>query len=170
MPANDVRAAHVGQPIAPRAKQNIPPATRRSVLARDQHRCRAPGCKNTTFLDLHHIVPRSEGGQNHAENLLTLCGAHHRAAHHGELVVVRVGAAELSFQHADGSSYGALSDPVILEVHAQVCAGLCGLGFREREVRAVLAELRARSDGSMPAAAQLLRDALLRLTPHRAQD
>jgi len=47
---------------------------RRSVLARDQHRCRVPGCQNTTFLDLHHIVLRSEGGQNHAENLLTLCG------------------------------------------------------------------------------------------------
>ena len=48
---------------APRAKQKIPPATRRAVLQRDEHRCRVPGCKNTSFLDLHHIVPRSEGGR-----------------------------------------------------------------------------------------------------------
>ena len=55
--ANDVTAraaAHVGQ-AAPRAKQKIPPATRRAVLQRDEHRCRVPGCKNTSFLDLHHV-------------------------------------------------------------------------------------------------------------------
>ena len=100
--------------------------------------------------------------------------------HHGALVIVRGGAAQLlRFQHADGSSYGELgsspaaiplSDPIVLDVHAKVCAGLCRLGFREREVRAVLAQLRARLDGSTPTAAQLLRQALLRLTPHRARE
>ncbi len=170
-PANDVKvgtAAHVGQPSAHRARQTIAPATRRGVLARDQHRCRAPGCRNTTFLDLHHIVPRSEGGQNDAENLLTLCGSHHRAVHHGELVIVRDSAARLSFQHADGSSYGELSDPARLDVYAKVCGGLCGLGFRERDVRAVLAELRVSGGNSVPTAGQLMREALLLLTPPRA--
>jgi hypothetical protein len=51
---------------SPRAKQNIPPALRRAVLARDRHRCRVPGCAHSTFVDVHHIQPRSEGGRHEA--------------------------------------------------------------------------------------------------------
>jgi hypothetical protein len=53
-----------------RAKQAIAPALRRAVLARDQHRCRVPGCTHATFVDVHHVQPRSEGGRNEASNLL----------------------------------------------------------------------------------------------------
>jgi len=59
----------------------IPPRVRREVLARDQHRCRAPGCGRTRFLEVHHIVPRRKGGSNGPENLVTLCGACHRLWH-----------------------------------------------------------------------------------------
>jgi 5-methylcytosine-specific restriction endonuclease McrA len=59
----------------------IPPRTRREVLARDRHHCRAPGCGRTRFLEVHHIVPRSNGGKNHADNLVTLCGSCHRLWH-----------------------------------------------------------------------------------------
>jgi 5-methylcytosine-specific restriction endonuclease McrA len=52
---------------------------RRAVLTRDQRRCRVPGCTHATFVDVHHIVPRSEGGPNQPTNLVTLCGGHHRA-------------------------------------------------------------------------------------------
>jgi hypothetical protein len=68
-PANE--AARV-VPIA-RAKQTIPPAVRRAVLARDQQRCRVPGCTHATFLDVHHIRPRSEGGSNDPANLIGIC-------------------------------------------------------------------------------------------------
>jgi hypothetical protein len=62
----------------------IPPRVRREVLARDDHRCRAPGCDHRRFLEVHHIVPRWRGGGNTAANLVTLCGACHRAWHeHG---------------------------------------------------------------------------------------
>jgi hypothetical protein len=61
---------HSGQP-RPRAKQAIPPALRRAVLTRDQRRCSVPGCTHTMFVDVHHIVPRSEGGRNEATNLVT---------------------------------------------------------------------------------------------------
>jgi len=40
----------------------IPPRVRREVLARDQHRCQAPGCGRTRFLEVHHIVSRKRGG------------------------------------------------------------------------------------------------------------
>jgi 5-methylcytosine-specific restriction endonuclease McrA len=59
----------------------IPPRVRREVLARDRHRCRAPGCDHTMFLDLHHVVPRAQGGTNDPANLITLCSACHRLWH-----------------------------------------------------------------------------------------
>ena len=64
-----------------RNKATIPPRTRREVLARDQHRCQAPGCGKTRFLEVHHIVSRKHGGNNHTENLTTLCGTCHRLWH-----------------------------------------------------------------------------------------
>jgi 5-methylcytosine-specific restriction endonuclease McrA len=59
----------------------IAPRVRREVLARDQHRCQAPGCDRTRFLEVHHKVPRQLGGDNQPENLVTLCGACHRLWH-----------------------------------------------------------------------------------------
>jgi 5-methylcytosine-specific restriction endonuclease McrA len=59
----------------------IPPRIRRQVLARDRHRCRAPGCGRTRFLEIHHVTPRARGGGHEPENLVTLCGACHRLWH-----------------------------------------------------------------------------------------
>ena len=53
-PAPTRRGAHAGA----RAKQTVPPATRRAVLHRDHHCCTVPGCRNAAFLDLHHVKPR----------------------------------------------------------------------------------------------------------------
>lgn len=61
-----------------RNSTTIPPRTRRNVLARDRHRCQAPGCAHTRFLEVHHVVSRAQGGSNDAENLITLCAACHR--------------------------------------------------------------------------------------------
>ena len=59
----------------------IPPRVRREVLARDRHRCGAPGCGRTRFLEVHHVVPRRKGGDHKAANLMTLCGSCHRLWH-----------------------------------------------------------------------------------------
>ena len=118
--------AHVGaddRPL-PRAKQSIPPALRRAVLMRDQRRCRAPGCTHATFVDVHHVRPRAEGGRNEASNLLTLCGAHHRAVHRGELLIEREHDGALIFRHADGSAYGHPVAPRLIDAHAKIfCSG-----------------------------------------------
>ena len=71
----------VVQETGKRNRATIPPATRTAVLARDRHRCAAPGCGSTRFLEVHHVVPREAGGSNRAENLVTLCGRCHRFAH-----------------------------------------------------------------------------------------
>jgi hypothetical protein len=60
---------------------SIPPATRRLVLARDRHQCQRPGCDHTLFLEIHHIIPRSQGGSNNPENLSSLCSGCHQLLH-----------------------------------------------------------------------------------------
>jgi 5-methylcytosine-specific restriction endonuclease McrA len=62
-------------------RSTIPPAVRAKVLARDGHRCTSPGCGSTRFLEVHHLAPRSQGGSNRVENLVTLCSRCHRFTH-----------------------------------------------------------------------------------------
>ncbi|MCP4571305.1 MAG: HNH endonuclease [bacterium] len=75
-----------------RAKATIPPRGRREVLARDRHRCQSPGCSHTRFLEIHHKIPRANGGTNEPGNLVTLCAACHRL-HHRKGALVREPAA-----------------------------------------------------------------------------
>lgn len=103
--------------------------------------------------------PRSEGGRHTVENLITLCTAHHRAVHRGELVIEGT-AAEPRFQHADGTPYGQPVAAPIVDNYAKVFAALHHLAFREREVNAVLAEFRADGDLRDAPANLLLREAL----------
>lgn len=58
---------------------------------RAQGRCEALGCAHPLFLDadglpfleVHHIDPLSEGGEDRPDNVAALCPSHHREAHHG---------------------------------------------------------------------------------------
>ena len=55
----------------------------RLVRERDLYRCRA--CGKAELLEVHHIVYRSQGGEDTMENLITLCKHHHMAAHSSEI-------------------------------------------------------------------------------------
>jgi hypothetical protein len=158
--------AHAGAPSAapPRAKQTIAPARRRAVLQRDQRRCRVPGCCNSTFIDVHHITPRADGGRDDIANLIVLCAAHHRAAHRGELVIEGTAADTLRFRHGDGSHYGEPASPTLLDVHSKVFKALCKLGFGDSQVRRVLDVLRREPGAAQVTAEALLRQAVMRLT------
>ncbi len=153
---------------ATRAQQTIPPALRRAVLRRDHERCQVPGCTHATFLDLHHIVPRSEGGLHELENLITLCGAHHRAAHRGTLLVTG-SATQPHFRHADGSEYGHAPTPHIVEANTKVFSALRQLGFRERDIHPVLGGLQEQNDLREASTERLLREALQKLAPPRVK-
>ena len=59
----------------------IRPSLRRAVLARDDG-CTIDGCTSTYRLEVHHITPRSQGGDHTADNLTTLCWWHHHVAVH----------------------------------------------------------------------------------------
>jgi hypothetical protein len=73
----DARVQRPGKPN----HATIKPSVRAAVLARDRHRCAAPGCRSTHFLEVHHVTPRGLGGSNRAENLITLCSRCHGFVH-----------------------------------------------------------------------------------------
>ena len=82
----------------------------RALLIRDQHRCQFPGCERQTFLHAHHVRHWLWGGRTDIENLVLLCGFHHRLLHdqhyQGEL---RDG--QFQLRRADGSQVTAQHQP-----------------------------------------------------------
>jgi hypothetical protein len=142
---------------------------RRAVLLRDQHRCQVPGCNNVTWLDIHHIELRSEGGRHAMENLICICAPHHRAAHRGIITIDRNEAGALRVRHADGSEYGRSVKPQALEVRAKVFSALRHLGFREAQVRAALEQLQREPTLAEASFDGLFREALARLCPPGAR-
>jgi 5-methylcytosine-specific restriction endonuclease McrA len=57
----------------------IPAKVAHAVRLRDHGKCRF--CGSDRYLELHHIVPVSQGGENTVENLITVCSAHHKFIH-----------------------------------------------------------------------------------------
>lgn len=53
---------------------------RKAVLARDKHRCRFPGCKARTRLEIHHIYRWADAVELRysVDNSISLCRVHHR--------------------------------------------------------------------------------------------
>ena len=161
---------NAGSPRAvPPAKQTIPPALRRAATLRDQRRCQVPGCSNATWLDVHHIELRSEGGPHSLQNLVSICGAHHRALHRGQLALERSASGVIRVRHADGTEYGQRVHPQRLEIRAKVFSALRQLGFREAQVRAALEQLQQEPAVAQAAFDGLLRAALARLCPAGVQ-
>ena len=64
------------------ATDTIPPHLRRAVILRDTH-CAFPGCDQPpAACQVHHIIPRSQGGPTSLTNLLLTCTFHHLIAIH----------------------------------------------------------------------------------------
>lgn len=58
---------------------NISNQERKAIYRRDGYRCAL--CDSTKYLQIHHHVPRGEGGTNSPHNLITLCANCHALAH-----------------------------------------------------------------------------------------
>jgi len=73
-----------GEPLSiGRKSRTVPAAIARAVRARDNDRCRFPGCSNRRFLQCHHVEHWSNGGETSLGNLLLLCTRHHALVHEG---------------------------------------------------------------------------------------
>lgn len=58
---------------------NIPNALRKRVYRRDCFRCVLCDCDRT--IQIHHCVPRGQGGTDSIQNLVTLCAYCHAHVH-----------------------------------------------------------------------------------------
>jgi len=69
-------------------RKHIPQHILNQVVLRDKGRCsfqkHGRRCHHRRFLDIHHIKPVKDGGQNTVENLATLCEMHHIYLHNRE--------------------------------------------------------------------------------------
>ena len=65
-----------------RKTRAVPAAIRRALWSRDRG-CRFPMCTNRRFVHAHHVRHWAHGGPTRLENLVLLCGFHHRLLHEG---------------------------------------------------------------------------------------
>jgi hypothetical protein len=119
------------------------------------------------FVDIHHLVPRSEGGRHDPDTLVVLCSAHHRAQHRGQLFIEGRVSTGLVFRHADGTPYGSCAEPRAVGLFLDVFRALRGLGFGESEAKNALERVRTRAP-SDTTIQSVLRQALLVLADARA--
>lgn len=63
-----------------RVQRTIPAWLRRLIRRRDAG-CRFPGCGRSHWTQIHHIIHWANGGPTDLDNLITLCGHHHRVLH-----------------------------------------------------------------------------------------
>jgi hypothetical protein len=112
------------------------------------------------FLDIHHVVLRSEGGDHDPDRMIVLCSAHHRAEHHGQLIIEGRVSTGLVFRHADSAQYGRVVNPRIADAHSQAFRALRALGFRESEAHRALEHVRATATVGQASTEQVLRSAL----------
>jgi hypothetical protein len=69
------------RPLAPESRR-VPAAVRRIVWARDGGRCAFVGgegrCRETAFLEFHHVTPYARGGKATADQIQLRCRAHNQ--------------------------------------------------------------------------------------------
>ena len=95
-------------------------------------------CRQTQYVDVHHLDPRSEGGGHDADRLAVLCGAHHRAVHAGTLRVDGSASAGFACRHADGTAYGSPPNLPAADVARKVVAMLEHMGFKPTRARGLV--------------------------------
>ena len=64
-------------------RPNIPADIDRSVKIKAGHRCSITFCNEHTYLEIHHIDENR--ANNNIDNLILLCGKHHKMAHAGKI-------------------------------------------------------------------------------------
>lgn len=93
-------------PRTARRSTSAAPAVVRAVasepLSQTRRRLCHAACRRTRFLHAHHVVFWSRGGPTSSDNLLLLCGRHHRLLHEGAFSVEALGRQRFRFLDALG--------------------------------------------------------------------
>lgn len=85
-----------------RRRRTVSPRMRKLLEERDGT-CVFPGCDRKRFLDAHHIVHWSRGGETKSVNLALLCPHHHRLVHEGGYSMQLGDDTTFTFLRPDGS-------------------------------------------------------------------
>ena len=97
-----------------RKTRSIPGWLRRQLWARDGG-CQFPGCGRVRYVHGHHIKHWADGGPTNLDNLILLCGYHHRFLHEHDWSLEWVHGKPV-FHRADGRIY----PPARPELHPQL--------------------------------------------------
>ncbi|OAA21751.1 HNH endonuclease [Frankia sp. EI5c] len=92
-----------GNPLYLGRRRRLP--TRRlraAVHARDHGTCQYPGCANTRWLHIHHLIPWAQGGRTDLDSLTLICGTHHRQVHDQGIVLRRAADGAVTAHLPDG--------------------------------------------------------------------
>jgi hypothetical protein len=92
---------------------------------RERH-CRFPGCTNTTFTNVHHVVPWRPGGRTDLDNLALMCLHHHHLVHSKGWEMTGDANEELTFVGPSGRVMTTRPSPL----WTAVTAGLAARRFR----------------------------------------
>jgi hypothetical protein len=91
-----------GEPLnVGRKQRTVSTAIKRALWARDKA-CSYPGCTHTRFVDAHHVVHWSRGGETSVDNTMLLCSAHHRLVHEGGYTIRKDHRGRWYFRRPDG--------------------------------------------------------------------
>ena len=102
-----------------RRRRIVPGPLLRALKLRDQKRCRFPGCAHQRYVEAHHVKHWIDGGETCLENLVLLCGAHHRLLHHGAFHIV-IDDGDVVFVSRDGEVIAPALKPQFPGVSAEV--------------------------------------------------
>ncbi|MGH8874271.1 MAG: DUF222 domain-containing protein [Acidimicrobiia bacterium] len=94
-----------GNPIGiGRASRKVPPWLNRQIRHRDQG-CRFPGCERTRWAHSHHVEYWMADQGPDMDNLVTVCGTHHRLVHEQHWKIRGNPNGDIQFVRPDGRVY-----------------------------------------------------------------
>ena len=98
----------------------------RQLRLRDRE-CRFPGCGARRFTQAHHTVWWSNGGATDLDNLVLICGFHHKPVHELGWSIARDPAGEVGWLRPDESLFRAGPGPPSEAFYRQ--PALAAVGF-----------------------------------------
>jgi hypothetical protein len=134
-----------------RTSRTVSAAQRDALTIRDNHTCQFPGCEHRKFLHAHYIRHWLHGGPTDIDNLVLICGFHHRLMHDHRYTAVLRGTHLRVWRH-DGSEVTAqypapaidrlTADQALLTEHGTAAESIVPIWSGERlDLDAVLAAL-----------------------------
>ena len=108
-----------------RISRRIPASLMRALRLRDRC-CRFPGCERTRWLHAHHLIHWANGGRTDLENLILLCGDHHRFVHEGGWAISGDPRGVVQFITHHGRPYAPKHHPLDRERMARLVAAATG--------------------------------------------